>query len=175
MKKFLSVLAALLIMSTAVVYAAQNSSSRHGTKIVIIGGAEYKTSDYYKIARNSFGKGYEAGEEIQDRYQTFMMERHDVGEDTPHKQDFIDFTAQNDYDSVVFLIVSEKLDTQNNAKSRQKNRITVQINAYLASGARILDVTTVSRDDTSKTSNLRARRSAFKKCVREVAKKFKSE
>lgn len=143
---------------------------------MIIGGAEFKTADYYKIVKNTLGKktgtAFEAGDEIQNRYQIFMMERYDIGEDRPHKQDLIDFAAETGYGNVLFLIVDEKIDTQSNAKSRQKNRITVQINAYLANRDRIIDVTTTSQDFLSKTSNLRARRGAFQKCVKEIASKL---
>ena len=175
LKKILSVMLAILVLSAATVCAAASSYNR-GTKVVIIGGAEFKTDDYYKIVRKNFGKKskaqFEAGSDVQERYQIFMMERYDIGENKPHKQDLIDFAAENGYGSVLFLIVDEHLDTQNNAKSRQKNRITVQLDAYLVNSSRIVDVTTTSQDFNSKTSNLRARRGAFEKCVKEVSKKM---
>ncbi|MBO4401068.1 MAG: hypothetical protein J5809_04415 [Selenomonadaceae bacterium] len=175
MKKILSVMLAVLVLSAATVCAAAGSYDR-SNKVVIIGGAEFKTNDYYKIVRKNFGKKtnakFEAGSDVQESYQVFMMERYDIGENKPHKQDLIDFAAESGYGNVLFLIVDEHIDTQNNASSRQKNRITVQVDAYLVNSSRIVDVATTSQDFISKTSNLRARRGAFEKCVKEVASKM---
>ena len=175
MKKILSVMLAVLMLSAATVCAAASSYDR-SNKIVIIGGAEFKTDDYYKIVRKNFGKStnvkFAAGNDVQERYHVFMMNRYDIGENKPHKQDLIDFAAENGYGNVLFLIVDEHVDTQNNASSRQKNRITVQLDAYYVNGSRIIDVATTSQDFISQTSNLRARRGAFEKCVKEVAKKL---
>lgn len=176
MKKFLSVMLAVLVLSAATICAAAEKSYVRSNQVVIIGGAEFKTDDYYKIVRKNFGKKinakFEAGDDVQERYQIFMMERYDIGESTPHKKDLMDFAAENGYGNVLFLIVNEHIDTQNNASSRQKNRITVQLDAYYVNSSRIIDVATTSKDFNSKTSNLRARRGAFEKCVKEVAKKL---
>ncbi len=176
MKKILSVMLAVLVLSAATICAAAEKSYSRSTKVVIIGGAEFKTDDYYKIVRKNFGRKtdekFEAGSDVQERYQIFMMERYDIGENTPHKQDLMDFAAENGYGNVVFLIVDEHVDTQNNSSSRQKNRITVQLDAYYVNSSRIIDFTTTSKDFISKTSNLRARRGAFEKCVKEVAEKM---
>lgn len=162
-----------LISCTA--FAANNSKDTfNSTKVVIIGGAEFKTKDYYEIVKKTFGKKsktvYDCGDEIQRQYQIFMMDRYDIGESTPHKQDLIDFNARNGYRQTLFLMLDENIDTQNNAKSRQKNRITIQLDAYLVNSSGIVDFNTTSQDFISKTSNLRARRGAFEKCLKEIAK-----
>lgn len=178
MKKILSVMLAVLVLGMATVCAAATSrdTAYRSNKVVIIGGAEFKTNDYYKIVRKNFGKKskttFEAGSDVQERYQIFMMERYDIGENNLHKQDLMDFAAENGYGNVLFLIVDEHIDTQNNASSRQKNRITVQLDAYYVNSSRIIDFTTTSQDFISKTSNLRARRGAFEKCVKEIAEKL---
>ena len=170
MKKIFMLAAMIMALFSCTAFAAYNS---YGTKVVIIGGGEFKTADYYKIIQKNLGSKsgnkYECGNEIQKRYQVFMMDRYDIGENTPRKQDFIDFTAWSGYGKVLFLIVDENIDTQNNAKRRQKNRSTIQLDAYLVNGSRIVDFTTTSQDFTSKTSNLRARRGAFEKCLKDVA------
>ncbi len=174
MKKILAVMAAIFLLSSVTAFAALNSY--RSTSVVIIGGAEFKTPDYYKIVKNTLGKKtqtpYDAGDEIQRRYQMFMMERYDIGETKPRKQDLIDFAASNGYGDVLFLIIDENIDTQANAKSRQKNRISVQLDAYLANSSRIVDFNTTSQDFNSKTSSLRARRGAFEKCLKELAGKM---
>lgn len=174
MKKLFLLATAILALVSCTAFAA---SGVYGTtKVVIVGGAEFKTNDYYKSIQKALAKSsnnYDCGNEIQRRYQLFMMERYDIGENRPRKQDLIDFAAQNGYGNVLFLIVNENIDTQNNAKRRQKNRSTIQLDAYLANGSRIIDFTTTAQDFTSKTSNLRARRGAFEKCLKEVADKLR--
>ena len=161
----------LLTLVTCTVFAAQNSYT--GNKVVIISGAEFKTKDYYKIVEKNLGSKtktpYECGDEIQRQYQLFMMERYDIGEDKPRKQDMIDFAARNNYKKVVFIILDETIDTQTHGDHRQKNRSNVQMDAYLVSNDRIADFATTSQEFTSKASNLRARRGAFEKCLKEVA------
>lgn len=175
MKKILLLATMILTLISCTAFAAQSSSGSNyrSTKVVIIGGAEFKTKDYYNLIKKVLGSktktAYEAGDEIQRKYQLFMMERYDIGENKPRKQDFIDFASRSGYGNILFLVLDENIDTQNNSKSRQKNRITIQLDTFLVNGSGIIDFTTTSQDFISKTSNLRARRGAFEKCLKEIA------
>lgn len=168
MKKIFMLAALIVAAFTCTAFAASN----FGTKVVIIGGGEFKTADFYKVIQKNLGaksgNKYECGNEIQKRYQTFIMDRYDIGEDKPRKQDFIDFTAWSGYGKVLFLIVDENIDTQTHGKHSQKNRSTIQMDAYLATSAGISDFNTTSQEFTSKASNLRARRGAFEKCLKDI-------
>ena len=170
MKKTLMLAAMFVMLISCTAFAAQNS---FGTKVVIIGGAEFKTDDYYKIVQKTLGSKsqnkYECGKEIQKRYQVFMMDRYDVGETKPKKQDMSDFVAWSRYDKVLFIMLEENIDTQTHGNHSQKNRITIQMDAYLASDSNIISLSTTSQDFVSKASNLRARRGAFEKCLKDVA------
>lgn len=175
MKKVFLFAAMIVTLISCTAFAAQNSfgNNYRSTKVVIIGGAEFKTKDYYNLIKKTLGSktktAYETGDEIQRKYQLFMMERYDIGENKPRKQDFIDFTSGSGYGNTLFLVLDENIDTQNNSKSRQKNRITIQLDAYLVNNSGIVDFTTTSQDFISKTSNLRARRGAFEKSLKEIA------
>lgn len=170
MKKIFMLAAMLVTLISCTAFAA---NEEFGTKVVIIGGTEFKTADYYKIVQKNLGSKsgnkYECGNEIQKRYKVFMMDRYDIGDSTPRKQDFVDFTAWSGYGKVLFLILDETIDTQTHGSHSQKNRITIQMDAYLATDSEITDVTTTTHDFVSKASNLRARRGAFEKCLKEVA------
>lgn len=163
-------LAALVLVAFSCTAFAANS---HATKVVIVGGGEFKTSDYYKIIEKNLGAKsstkYECGNEVQKRFQMFMMDRYDIGENKPRKQDMIDFAARSGYGKVLFLLVDENIDTQSHGKHSQKNRSTIQMDAYLATGSTISDFNTTSQEFTSKASNLRARRGAFEKCLKDIA------
>ena len=172
MKKIFMLTALVMALISCTAFAAQNSYRT--TKVVIIGGAEFKTKDYYDLIKKNLGSQtktlYEAGDEIQRKYQLFMMDRYDIGENTPRKQDFIDFADYSGYRNVLYLTLDENLDTHTHGEHSQKSRITIQLDAYLVNGSKIVDFATTSQDFVSKASNLRARRGAFEKCLKEIAK-----
>ena len=161
----------MLIIFTCTTFAAQVQST---VGVVIIGGAEFKTKDYYKMIQSEIksknGAKFQIGNEIQSKYQRYLFENDLVGETTPRKQNLIDFTVRSSCDKVLFLVVSSTADHQNNPKSRQKDRLTVQVDAYLCDKFSVREVLSSVQENHSKTSDLRARRGAFRKCLEELAK-----
>ena len=162
---------ALLAMFTCTTFAAQVQST---IGFVIISGAEFKTADYYKMIQSEFksksGAKFQFGNELQSKYQRYLLENDLVGNTIPRKQNLIDFTARSSCDKILFLFVDSTTDHQNNAKSRQKDRLTVQIDGYLCDKFSVREVVTSAQESNSKTSDLRARREAFKKCLKEISK-----
>ena len=152
-----------------------SAKSAGSTGVVIIGGAEFKTSDYYKLVKQNFNfKGpAKIGDEMQSKYQKFLLENDLLGEKLPRKQYLLDFTAQSGCEKILFLVVTSTADHQNNPKSKQKNRISVQVDAYLCDRYKILEGATSAQQNDSNTSDLRARRGSFKKCLNELAKMIK--
>ena len=169
MKKIFMFAAMFVMLISCTAFAANN----YGTKVVIVGGSEFKTADYYKIIQKNLGSKsgnkYECGNEIQKRYQVFMMDRYDVGENKPKKNDMVDFVAWSGYDKVLFVMLDENIDTQSHGNHSQKNRSTIQMDAYLVGTENIISLSTTSQDFVSKASNLRARRGAFEKCLKAIA------
>lgn len=175
MKKFFTIAAALFFMfyCNFSVNAATNFQKAVG--VVVIGGAEFKTPDYYKFIEKSFnaksGAKIYIGGELQNKYQKFLLNRDLVGNEIPRKQDLIDFTAVSGYGKILFIVVSDSaIDHQNNAKRRQKDRISLQVDGYLCNNFSVIEVATTSQESKSKTSDLRARRGAFKKCLEDISK-----
>lgn len=164
---------AALILAMCSVAAAQTAVITD-TAVVIIGGAEFKTPEYYKMIQSTLrskgGLNCEVGDDMQKKYQRFMMETYDLGNTAPKKKDLVNFAANSGYKRTLYLVIDENIDTQQNAKTRQKNRVSVQLDAYLCNSADIIDMATASRDDNSKTSILRARKSAFQKCLTDAVK-----
>lgn len=168
MKKIFLMSFALLVIFSCSAFAATKSS----VGFVIVGGSEYKTEDYYKTVSGTFkGKAnisIKIGDEMQSKYQKYLLEYDLIGETVPRKQNLVDFTARSSCNEVVFLFVTSTTDHQNNPKSRQKNRLTVQVDAYRCNGFSVVDVQTTSQESKSNTSDLRARREAFKKCLKQI-------
>ena len=147
------------------------------TGVLIVGGAEYKTDDFYKIVRDEIkpksGIKIVVGNEIQTLYKKYWLREGYIGEQPPQKDDLIKFSEMTGCQKVVCLIVADSVvDKHNNAKSREKDRISLQLDAYLCTPINVVDVFSMTDEENSKTSNLRARRGAFRKCLKEIAKEL---
>lgn len=173
MKKILSIIFAMLAFSACTTYAATNLSRSVGA--VVIGGAEFKTPEFYKMIQKEFdpksGAKFIVGGDLQNKYQKFLINRDMVGNDTPRRQDLIDFVTASGYGKILYVVISDtNSDHQNNANRRQKDRMTVQVDCYLCDNLKVVEVATASQESKSKTSDLRARRGAFNKCLEELSK-----
>lgn len=159
-------------MMTGTAFAAERNYQSVG--VVIVGGAEFKTGDFYDAAKSQFkpisGAKIVVGNDMQTRYKKYWLNRGYIGEQSPQKSDLIAFATMSGCDKVICLIVTDTVDTQNSSTHRQKTRVSVQVDAYLCTRTDVVDVFSASDDEDSKGSPLRARRSAFNKCLKEIGK-----
>ncbi len=172
MKKIFFMAAAIFFVLTGTAFAAQSFKS---VGVVIVGGAEFKTSDYYKTVKNeikpSSGAKIVYGNDLQTLYKKYWLERGFIGEQMPQKEDLISFTNMSGCDKIICLIVSDSVvDKHNSSGHREKVRVSVQLDAYICTKTDVLDVLSANEEDTSKGSDLRARRGAFQKCLKEIGK-----
>ena len=173
MKKIIFIAAAILMMISCTAFAAKDFSRSVG--VVVVGGAEYKTPEFYKFVKSKFdpksGAKFDVGGDLQNKYQKFLLNRDLVGNTIPRRQDLIDFAAASGYGKILFVVVSDSsAEHQNNSKSRQKDRVSVQVDGYLCAASGVIDVATASEQSNSKTSDLRARRGAFKNVLKNLQK-----
>ena len=175
MRKIFFIVAAIIFALTGTVSAASSSQYLNNVGVIIIGGAEFKTEDFYKAVQNeikpSSGAKLIVGNDLQTRYKKYWLNRGYIGEQTPQKSDLIGFTAMSGCNKVVCLIVSDSVvDKHNNAKRREKDRVSLQLDAYLCTRTNVVDLFAATCEENSKTSSLRARRGAFKKCLEQISK-----
>ena len=164
-----------LMICLAVSGTALAARDYQSVGVVIVGGVEFKTEDFYKVVKNELkaksGAKIFVGNEMQTLYKKFWLRKGFIGEQTPSKNDLIEFTRASGYKKIVCLIVSDSVvDRHNNPKSREKDRVSIQVDAYLCTPLDVVDVFGASDEELSKTSNLRARRGAFQKCLKEINK-----
>ena len=169
----------MIFLAASTTTFAANNLREENVGVIIIGGAEFKTDDFYKIVRDEIkplsGAKIVVGNDLQTLYKRYWLKQGFIGEQPSQKKDLIDFTAMTGYKKLVCIIVADSVvDTHNNAKSREKDRISVQLDAYLCTPNDVLDVFSATDEEVSKTSNLRARRGAFKKCLKEIGKSLNS-
>lgn len=173
MKKIFPVMLAILFIISGSAFAANNLLRSVG--VVVIGGAEFKTPEFYKIIKKEFdpksGAKFVVSGDLQNKYQKFLINRNLVGNNIPRREDLIDFTAASGYGKILFIVIpNSTADHQNNSYSRQKDRISVQVDGYLCNNLSVVEVATSSQHSNSKTSDLRARRGAFRKCLEDLSK-----
>lgn len=173
MKKIFLLAVAIFFALTSTTLAATQNAQKVG--VVIIGGVEFKTEDFYKIVKNELkplsGAEIVVGNDLQTRYKKYWLRKGYIGEQQPEKEDLINFTASSGCKKVVYVIVSDAVvDSRTSAKHRQKDRVSVQLDAYLCTTTDVVDVFAASDEQNSKGSALRARRGAFKKSFVEISK-----
>ena len=170
MKKIFLLTAMICLMLTGTAFAANDKIG-----VVIVGGVEFKTNDFYKAVKSELdpksGAKIIVGNDMQTLYKKYWLQQGYIGEQTPQKDDLIHFAAISGYKKIVYIIVSDVVDDQRNSgKHRQQNRISVQLDAYLCTPTNVEDVFSASKEVNSKGSALRARSGAFKKCLDEISK-----
>ncbi|MBR1730322.1 MAG: hypothetical protein IJ728_12460 [Selenomonadaceae bacterium] len=178
-KYFLSILTAIILMSTTIaVEAAENNFSKsQSIAVVIVGNADFKTKDFFKSVEQFFKSPTEkpiiVGSKIQSKYQTYWLEKGLLSEGEPTQVDFIEFVNYSGYGKIIYLKIDDAvLDTHERKKGKARSRSSITVNAFLVDSQGIKKVVSETQEEDSKTSELRAKRGAFKKCVEEIAKVF---
>ena len=160
----------MMLMMASTVLAAANFTERAG--VVIVGGAEYKTEDYFDFVEKFFVKPFASdkmqiqyGRDAQNKYQNYWLDKGYLEEQTPTQRDFIEFVSYGAYDKVIFLKVQDSVTDQQGKRSR----LSVNVNVFLVDRRKVLKAASSTNEEDSKASQLRARRGAFKKCAKELS------
>ena len=163
-------LTALMMLIVTTAFAAPSYTERVG--IVVVGGAEYKTKDYFDFVEKYFVKPFTSnrmqmqyGKDAQNKYQNYWLDRGYLEEQTPTQRDFIEFVSYGAYDKVIFLKVQDSVTDQQGKRSR----LSVNVNVFLVDRRKVLKAASSTNEEDSKSSQLRARRGAFKKCAKELS------
>ena len=186
--KRISLLAAIFMMilqSVVFAGAAEDFLNRYKTvAVVIIGNSDFRSPDFYNISKEAFkdetGKlSMIVGDPIQTKYQEFWFDKGFLEEQTPNKDSLLDFTKYCNYDEVLFILVRDPT-IEKNAQSNgiwgtiEHTRASIQINAFLCTPDGVKKLYSSAKEDDSRTSDLRAKRGAFEKCMKDIAKNMKS-
>ncbi len=150
------------------------------TGLLIIAPVEFKTQDFLKIAKDTFGKGYSISQDTQDAWATYCWNKGIDEIDLLTKKEILaDFVKATDFDRVIFLILkdavvsTEEDGASYNAsplfggifggikrKARRRSSIETRVVVMNHEGE-TLKVFEESYTDASMTSELRANRGAF--------------
>ena len=165
-KLFMAVLTCILVSFSAVGLAA-----RFDTCALLIADADMKTEDFMNKVSDCLKESPNVvfGTKIQTKYQEYWFEKGELEEGKITPQVLFEFRK---YSGTV-----EKSKQPMLFGSYEKTRASVNIKGYLvgqdATGAdKILKMINVTQNADSDTSDLRAKRGAFEKAMKELAKQF---
>ena len=189
MKKVLSILfvfSLFFLVNVKNVLAAdvsQLKSTKLKTCVVLIGNSDVKTPDFIKYIDKEFNneeakKRIACGVEIQSIYQNYWFQKGYLEEQKLQKQDLHDFVKFSSYDRCLVLIISDPVVEKTKVPAgwfttAEKTRASMEVKCFLADSTDIIKSFSVVKNDDSMASDLRAKRGAFEKCVKEFVKEFK--
>lgn len=198
MKKVLSIIMFVLFLFPISAFAAGNQATDAASLshqplekigIVVIGGADVKTPDFFNAISESFAQSpnealkyiIETGTPAQTKYQNYWTDKDFLDEQPLTKTVVLDFAKYSGYDKVLYIVINEPVmekTTQGNGAwgywgTSTNNRASIEVKAYLTDGETILKTVNVAKEDDSAASPLRAKRGAFKKDMKEVALQIK--
>ena len=177
---FISALAMSIMLLAGVCSAAasQGSNGKDKVAILLMGSNDFKSTQYFTMIENHFLKNNPhasqivLGADIQSKYQEYWLDKGFLEEQQPTKDDLLAMPEYLGVDKVLVLIVKDPVVEKHFAftlmESGEKSRASIQINAFLIDKEKILKSKVSTNEDDSFSSDLRATRGAFKKCMMEL-------
>ena len=178
MQKLLTAILAVMcfIGMSIAAEAASIAQSSQQTAVVIVGNADYRTKDFIECTKDYFkpvSGELATGKDVQNKYQKYWFDKGLIEEGKPTKEDFIAFANYAGYNKVIFLVIKDSvLEQHGRKKGKDRSRISLTVNAFLVDRNHIKESASATNEEDSKTSELRAKRGAFKQCVKEISQVF---
>lgn len=170
MKKILPLMLMLMLLISGTALASPTVG------VLLIGDSSYKTTNFYDYVKEYMeGKGdYRLliSDDFQGKWQEYWLDKGELEEQKPTKNDLLSFVSYSGCDKVLYLICKDPVTDKKRAGlfgEDESWRTSVSVNAFLCNKEGVVKTSNISREDDSNRSELRARRGAFKKAVREIS------
>lgn len=148
---------------------------------MIVGDASVKTPDFLQYVNDAFnsegnGKKVVSGTDVQSKYQSYWLDKGFLEEQKLTKQDLNEFVKYSGYSKVLFLIVNPPVMEKTKQAgggwygwmATERTRASINVKSFLADETSVIKSVEVTKEDDSVTSELRAKRGAFQKCLTEI-------
>lgn len=156
-----------------------NDASKNKAAILLMGSNDFISTHYFTMIKEQFSKNnphaeqLALGSDIQGKYFEYRLAKEFTGEQQPSEEDLPALSAYLEADKVLVMIVKdpvvEKHNTFTLTASDEKYSATIQIDALLVDNKQIIKKQTISNKDDSFYDELRAKRGAFQKCLKELS------
>lgn len=153
---------------------------------LIVGGADVKTKDFMERLEENLNrdldediyKKVDCGTQIQSLYQNYWLEKGELEEGKLTKAVLHDFVKFSKYDRCLFLVVNEPNMEKTKINlgifgSAENTRASIEVKAFLADETKVLKIMSTTKNNQSDTSELRAKRGAFTKCIKEICEEMR--
>ena len=176
----------LLLLFCSVGYASMlHGGAAQKIGVVIISSPDYKTQNIYEYfygqLRSETDSGYtvEVGNEPQNKWVEYWLNQGFLEEQQPKKDDLLKFVEASGYDKVIYFFVKDPIVEKHTRQtglfsSSTQSRASVTVNSFLCDKKGVLKTYSVSKQDDSEWSDMRAKIGALKKCARDIGKEVKS-
>lgn len=185
MKRILLTFLCLLAFSCTALAANTNFSfAKPGGNVgvVIISGSVFKTPDFFNYAKDALMPkdkaryNVQSGNDVQSLYQSYWLDKGFINEQTPQKEDLLEFVSYSQFDKVVYIFITDsKVDQHFDGVwddlfgDFQTIRASVDFKVFVCDKNDILKLLSTTKEGESGTSALRARRAAFRSAMAEMA------
>ena len=176
-KLFIALLTVMLVAFSATGFAAKAD-----TCALLVADADMKTEDFMNKVSDCLKENQNVvfGTNIQTKYQEYWFEKGEIEEGKITPQVLFEFRKYSGYDKCLYLVTEKTIEKTKQPRlfgSYEKTRASVNIKGFLVgqdpSGAdKILKMISVTQNADSDTSDLRAKRAAFEKAMKELVKEF---
>lgn len=156
-----------------------NDTSKNKAAILLMGSNDFISTHYFTMIKEQFSKNnphaeqLALGSDIQGKYFEYRLAKEFTGEQQPSEEDLPTLPAYLEADKVLVMIVKDPVVEKHNAftltASDEKYSATIQIDALLVDNKQIIKKQTISNKDDSFYDELRAKRGAFQKCLKELS------
>ena len=115
-----------------------------------------------------------SGNDIQNLYQTYWFDKGFIEEQSPQKENLLDFVSYSQFDKVVYILITDaKVDHHYDGTwdlwDFQTFRASVDFKVFVCDKDNVLKLVSITKEGESRTSALRARRAAFRTAMTEIA------
>ena len=146
LKRIIFLAVAVVVALSCNAFAASLLTGKQELAVVIVGTSDYKTQDFFNSIGTYISEPCEGtktkvlyGSDVQTKYQEYWLEKGELDEQRPNKQDLLDFVDYSGYDKVLYLILKDPvIDSHANPimvngiwATRQDTRASIGLNIFL--------------------------------------------
>lgn len=186
MKRLLTLFTTLMVLLLCNLAYAAIPQTLTGEKIgvVLISSSDYKTQNFYEYfygqlrTENDTSYTVVVGNEPQNKWVDYWLNQGFLEEQQPKKDDLLKFVETSGYDKVMYFLVKDPVVEKHQRQtglfsSSTQTRASVTVNSFLYDKNGVIKTYSVTKQDDSEWSDMRAKIGALKKCARDIGKKVK--
>ena len=151
---------------------------------IMVGNADVKSPDFMERLEENLNKDFEGihqkhvdcDTKIQSLYQNYWFEK-ELEEGKLTKTDLHEFVKYSNYDRCLFLIVTDpKIETTTVRRGflgyAENTRASIEVKAFLVDKDKVLKIMSVTKENSSDTSELRAKRVRLLNVLKKYVKRY---